>query len=121
MFRFKKFKVYNDAKKFIGFCEKIIGKENNRESSALVYQIRSAYLSIILNIAEGAACASDKEFRRFLEISLRSVHEVVAAFDVAFEIGIFNAKIQSELEIFAEELCKQINGFRKHLGGGGKL
>jgi hypothetical protein len=50
-----------------------------------------------------------------LEISLRSVNEVVAAFDIGFEIGLFNGKIQAELESKAEILCKQIHGFRNHL------
>ena len=113
MFRFKDFKVYKDAKEFASFCEKILKNLNhNRE---LTYQIRGAYLSVILNIAEGSACDSDKEFRRFLEISLRSAHEVVAAFDLLLELSLIDDKIQLELESKAENLCKQINGFRRKL------
>ena len=115
MFRFKKFKVYEDAKKFAAFCEQILKKFDFTYNRELINQIRSAYLSIILNIAEGSACNSDKEFRRFLEISLRSAHEVVAAFDFALETGIISDKIEQEIEAKAEDLCKQINGFRKHL------
>ncbi|MFC1568384.1 four helix bundle protein [Candidatus Margulisiibacteriota bacterium] len=115
MFRYKDFKVYKDAKEFASFCEKIIQNLNYSKHRELISQIRSAYLSIILNIAEGSACNSDKEFRRFLEISLRSTHEVVAAFDLALEMKLINDKIQNDLEAKAEELCKQINGFRKAL------
>jgi four helix bundle protein len=115
MFRFKDFKVYQDSKKFASFCEKIIQNLNYGKHRELISQIRSAYLSIILNIAEGSACNSDKEFRRFLEISLRSVHEVVAAFDLTLELSLIDDKIQKQLETKAEELCKQINGFRKAL------
>ncbi|MBU0502459.1 MAG: four helix bundle protein [bacterium] len=114
MFRFKGFKVYKDAKEFASFCETILQKINFSHKG-LIYQIRSAYLSIILNIAEGSACDSDKEFRRFLEISLRSTHEVVAAFDVALELKLVDDKIINKLEEKAENLCKQLNGFRKTL------
>jgi len=115
VFRFKNFKVYKDAKEFCAFCENVIKNFSSQENRALASQIRSAYLSITLNIAEGSSCDSDKEFRRFLEMSLRSVHEVVAAFDIALELGIIDVKIQEELETKAESLCKQINGFRRSL------
>ena len=115
MFRFKEFKVYQDAKKFGALCERVLSKIPKTTNFPLFSQIRSAYLSVTLNIAEGSACDSDKVFRRFLEISLRSVHEVVAAFDLALEIGLINDKIQKEIEITAEELCKQLNGFRRSL------
>jgi len=115
MFRFKEFKVYKDAKQFIGFCEGLLGKYDFGSNRELIAQIRSACISIVLNIAEGSACNSDKEFRRFLEISLRSVHEVVAAFDIALELGLLNDKILLETEEKAENLCKQINGFRRSL------
>lgn len=117
MFRFKEFQVYKDSKEFVKFCEEIISKTKIKQHKELTYQIRSALLSIILNIAEGSACATDKEFSRFLEISLRSVYEVVAAFDLAFETGLIDAITFEEIENKAEYLCKQINGFRRSLRG----
>ena len=115
MFRFKNFKVYKYAKEFAGFCEKAIKGIDRSRNYELINQIRGAYLSIILNIAEGSACDSDAEFRRFLEISLRSAYEVAAAFDFALEMELISDKIQTEVESKAEELCKQLSGFRKTL------
>ncbi|OGC08041.1 hypothetical protein A2526_02235 [candidate division WOR-1 bacterium RIFOXYD2_FULL_36_8] len=115
MFRFKNFKIYNEAKDFAKFCEEVISKNLKNDRKELLFQTRGAYLSVILNIAEGSGCDSDKEFRRFLEISLRSVYEVVAAFDLAFEMGLVDGKIQETIESKAEMLCKQISSFRKKL------
>jgi four helix bundle protein len=114
MFRFREFKVYKDAKKFAATCEKAL-KPIKSGNFPLISQVRSAYISIVLNIAEGSACDSDKEFARFLEISLRSVHEVVAAFDLCFELGLVDGIILKEIDQEAESLCKQINGFRRSL------
>jgi len=72
-------------------------------------------LSVILNIAEGSGCDTDKEFSRFLEISLRSVYEIVAAFDFAFETNLISILAFEEVENKAEQICKQINGFRRSL------
>jgi len=115
MFRFRGFKVYKDSISFAKDCEKVLSDPKLHKNPQLINQARAAYLSIVLNIAEGSGCDSDKEFRRFLEISLRSAHEVVAAFDLALELGLINAKIISEIEAKAEILCKQLNGFRRSL------
>jgi four helix bundle protein len=48
----------------------------------LVDQIRRAALSVALNIAEGSAKGSDKDFNRYIHISLGSAYEVIAALDI---------------------------------------
>jgi len=115
VFRFKEFQVYKDSKEFIKFCDKTITETEIHKDKTLTYQLRSALLSIILNIAEGSACSTDKEFRRFLEISLRSLYEIIAAFDFAFDLNLIDKFAFEEIENKAESLCKQINGFRRSL------
>ncbi len=82
-FRFKNFKVYQDAKKFCKFCRSIVKKYIEPVDKELASQINRALHSLVLNIAEGSADHSNIEFARFLGISIRSVYETVAGFDLA--------------------------------------
>ena len=54
-FRFKEFRVYQEAKDYCKFSRDIIKK-----------YIERAINSVVLNIAEGSADNSDVEFARFL-------------------------------------------------------
>ncbi len=112
-FRFKKFKVYQDAKTFTALCREIIKKEINDRN--LLDQIKRALNSIVLNIAEGSADNSDTEFARFLGISIRSVYEVVAGFDLALTFGMINQETNKKIEEEAESLVKQLSAFRSSL------
>ena len=113
VFRFKNFKVYQDAKDFGKFCREIVDKKITDRN--LADQLRRALNSVILNIAEGSAYNSDIEFARFLGISIRSVYEVVAGFDIALHYGMINEELNMQFEEKAEELIKQLCGFRTSL------
>ncbi len=83
----------------------------------MAFQIGGALNSIILNIAEGSADQSDIEFARFLGISIRSVYETVAGFDLALLYGFITEGQNEEIESAAHELVKQLSGFRNSLKG----
>jgi four helix bundle protein len=70
-------------------------------------------LSIVLNIAEGSAKKSDKDFNRFIENSLGSVNETVAGLDVAFTNRFISQEDFSRLVQNAEYIAKQLGGFFK--------
>ena len=112
-FRFKTFPVYQDAKQYSEFCRNLI-REHITDRS-LADQIIRALNSIVLNIAEGSADNSDVEFARFLGISVRSVYETVAGFDLATAYGMIDKKLNAEIEGQAENLVKQLCGFRVSL------
>ena len=114
-FRFRNFKVYQDAKKFRQLVRKILKKFPSDERYALTDQISRSCLSIVLNIAEGSAKKSDKEFSRFLEISIASVNEVVAGFDLALDDTLISQEDFSQIENEAENIAKQLGGFMKVL------
>jgi four helix bundle protein len=114
-FRFKNFKVYQDSKRFCKSCRDIVKKNIKSKDKDLASQIERALNSIILNIAEGSADNSDVEFARFLGISIRSLYEVVAGFDLALLYGMIVAEQNKEIESDAQELVKQLSGFRNSL------
>ncbi|MCC6544742.1 MAG: four helix bundle protein [Nitrospirae bacterium] len=112
-FRFKSFRVYNEAKAFCKFCRDHVSE--NITDKGLADQIYRALNSIVLNIAEGSADTSDAEFARFLGISIRSVYETVAGFDLAETYGIITADLNLDIESKAERLVKQLSSFRSSL------
>ncbi|OGY44859.1 MAG: hypothetical protein A2729_05570 [Candidatus Buchananbacteria bacterium RIFCSPHIGHO2_01_FULL_39_14] len=81
-------------------------------------QLRRATLSIVLNIVEGSARQSDKEFFRFIQLSLGSASEVVACLDVMHSADLINRKNFDEMMLECEEIAKQLGGFSKKLRQG---
>ena len=114
-FRFKQFEVYKDAKKLRKLAQSLLQKFPSSERNALKDQINRSCLSVVLNIAEGSAKSSDREFARFLETSVASVNEVVAGFDLACDDGIISHEELMQVEKLAESIAKQLGGFRKML------
>ena len=117
-FRFKKFKVYQDAKNFCKFCREIVDKYIEPRDRDLASQIKRALHSLVLNIAEGSADNSDIEFSRFLGISIRSVYETVSGFDLALLYGLITEQINEKVEADAHDLVKQLSAFRNSLTSG---
>ena len=114
-FRFKNFKVYQDSKRFTRRCLRIIQRYIKKKNPGLASQIERALISIVLNIAEGSAGDSDADFARFLGVSIKSVNEVAAGFDLANDLGLITGTCLQEIEMEAENLLKQLSSFRKRL------
>ncbi|MDN3515498.1 MAG: four helix bundle protein [Candidatus Brocadia sp.] len=96
MYRFEKLEVW---KKAMDFCELIYQKSKifpKTEVYGLTSQIRRATTSIPLNIAEGSACRTKKEFTQFLTIALRSQYEVVTIIELCYRLN-FLLKADSDL------------------------
>jgi four helix bundle protein len=58
----------------------------------MISQIRRAALSVHLNIAEGASRRSERERKRYFEISRGSIVEIDAALDIARDLGYIDIK-----------------------------
>jgi four helix bundle protein len=114
-FRFKDFRVYQEAKEYCLFCRNITVAHIDKKDKGLANQINRALNSIVLNIAEGSADKSDIEFARFLGISLRSAYETVGGFDLATLYGYVDEGLNQEVENNAHNLVKQLAAFRNKL------
>ena len=91
--------IYNLSKKF-----------PKEELYGLISQIRRAAISISSNIAEGAGRGSNKEFLRFVHISLGSLNEVESQIYVAHKLG-----YTKETDLL--EILKKIQELGNLLGG----
>ncbi len=86
----------------------------NTEKFGLYSQLSRAVISIPSNIAEGCAKDSQKEFIRFLKISLGSSFEVETQIIICIELGYFT---KDEGESIIEKiniLQKRINALTKY-------
>jgi four helix bundle protein len=114
-FRFKEFRVCKEGKADCLFCRNVVNDHILYNDRGLADQINGALNSILLNIAEGSADNSDKEFARFLGISIRSVYETVAGFDIATLHDFINEDLNNEIEEKAHSLAKQQAAFSTRL------
>ena len=114
-FRFKEFRVYQAVKEYCRYSRDVVGEQVRMRDSGLASQIQRALNSIVLNIAEGSADHSDAEFARFLGISIRSLYESVAGFDLAAHYGYIDPDLNREIEERAHALVKQLASFRNTL------
>lgn len=81
-----------------------------QEKYGMSSQLKRASVSILLNIAEGAARGSYKEFAYFLNISRGSVSEVDALLDVLKELEYIDAEKYDGLVSKLNEISALLQG-----------
>jgi len=113
-FRFLNFKVYQDSKKFYNRIIELTEKVPEK-LEYLVLQLRRSALSVILNIAEGSAKKSDRDFNRFIENSLGSINESLACLEIILEHGLITKETFHDLFLQGESIAKQLGGLSKKL------
>ena len=78
-------------------------------------QAEDAIDSVCRNIAEGFGCASHREFARYLEISRRSLNELLDCLRSAHLKGYITGKELSDLGALAHRLYPALNGLIAYL------
>lgn len=115
MYNFEKLTVWQKA---MDFCElvyietKMFPKE---EMFGLTSQLRRAATSIALNISEGSACSSKREFKRFLNIALCSQYEIVTITKLCKKLNFFTNETYAEISSALDEIGKLLHGLIKSL------
>lgn len=112
---FRKLKIYQGAVRYAVDIYRLSRTFPDEELYGLTSQIRRAAISISLNIAEGSGSGSEKEFKRFLEIALRSTYEVMACLEMASKLTYCKKEDFDALMAEADEISAMINGFAKSL------
>ncbi len=114
-FRFRDFTIYKEARGFRQLVRKQLQQFPAEERFRLIDQIHRSALSTMLNIAEGSAKGTDKDFAQFLRMAIGSLNEVMAGFDAAIDDGFLTQEQADTIERAAEQLAKQIGSFIKTL------
>jgi four helix bundle protein len=68
-----------------------------------------------LNIAEGSGKNSDKELNRFIDISLGSLNETLAATDVLKGTKLITESDFNRIFKLIDEILNQLGGFKKKI------
>ncbi len=114
MYNFEKLDVYQKARRLVREVYSITGKYPKNEQFVLVPQTRRAVISITLNIAEGSI-KTKKEFARFIDISLGSLLELEALFQISQDLGYLNEEDFRKISEGLQELYKMLVSLKSYL------
>jgi len=113
--RFEDIQAWQKARLLVKEIYSISNSGQFAKDFGLRDQIRRAAVSIMLNIAEGFARKTAKEFVQFLVIAHGSAAEVQAALYVALDQQYINQECFDALYNQAQETSKMIMGFARYL------
>lgn len=108
-FRFEELKIWQKAVELSNEVDLLTKSFPVDERFSLASQIKRAADSVVLNIAEGSTGQTTPEFKRFLNMALRSAIEVVACLFLARTRSYTTEETFRKLY---EVLCKMITKFR---------
>jgi four helix bundle protein len=115
MHNFKELNCWQEAKDFSVVVYKITSKFPTSEIYGITSQIKRAAVSIPSNIAEGAGRNTNKDFSRFIGISLGSSFELETQFIIASELNFIDKFDVEELILRLNKIQKMLVNFQKHL------
>ena len=97
MHRFKDLEIWKLSREFCSQIYTTTTTFPDSEKFGLTNQLRRASVSVPSNIAEGCSRSSNKDFSRFIEISIGSIYEIETQLLIAFDLGYLNQKKLKEL------------------------
>ena len=115
MHNFKKLAIWQLSIELATLVYKSTNSFPKSEVYGLTSQIRRAAVSISSNIAEGSGRNTDKDFARFLDISIGSSFELETQIEIAFLLEYVEKDIYEVLIQDCSQLQKMIYSFRKKL------
>jgi len=87
----------------------------NHERFGLLSQTQRSAVSIPTNIAEGSAKSSNKDFARFLEMSIGSSYELETVLIIASRLKYIDSDVFLSIQNKITEIQKMITGFKNKL------
>ncbi len=118
MGKFEKFEeilAWQKGRELVGDVYEVTAGSNFPRDFGLRDHIRRASVSIMLNIAEGFARRTNKEFSQFLFIAHGSVAEVQSALCIALDQKYISRESFEKLYSHCSEVPRMISGLIKYL------
>ncbi|HWB25504.1 MAG TPA: four helix bundle protein [Chitinophagaceae bacterium] len=111
-FKFEELRVWHKTLELTNEVDLLAKTFPVEERFSLASQIKKAGDSVVLNIAEGSTGQTNPEFKRFLDIALRSAVEVVACLFIAKARKYIADDSFKKLYDEYDVLCKMITKLR---------
>lgn len=115
MHNFKRLEVWNKSMALVRNIYELTKKFPKTEQFGLTSQIQRAAVSIPANIAEGSAKSSNKDFARFLEISVGSSCELETLIIIAKDLSYIDEANFNLLDKQIKEIQRMLLGFKSQL------
>jgi len=112
---FRKLDIWIDGVDLADKVYSMTSKFPTEERFGLSSQMQRAAVSVSSNIAEGSAKDSDKDYCRFLGISLGSLYELETQLEIAYRRGYMEDVIYTDMLAKTIGLQRRIFAFRQHL------
>ena len=115
MHNFRKLDTWLDGVELADTIYTLTASFPKTEIYGLSSQMQRAAVSVPSNIAEGSSKGSDRDFARFLSISLGSLFELETQIEIAYRRGYISTENYYALRPRIESLQKRIYNLRVHL------
>jgi len=107
--------VYNLSRKLIVRVYKVTNEFPSSEKFGLTSQIHRSVISVCLNIAEGSAKGSKKDFAHFIKIALGSLIEMDISLKIAIDLNFAKQNDYDDLDGLIKDLYFKLIGLHKSL------
>ena len=114
MHNFRKLDTWLDGVELADTIYTLTASFPKTEIYGLSSQMQRAAVSVPSNIAEGSGKGSDRDFARFLSISLGSLFELETQIEIAYRRGYISTENYYALRPRIESLQKRIYNLRVH-------
>ncbi len=115
MLRFKDLEIWKKSRVFCSEIYAITSKFPETEKFGLTNQLRRAAVSIPSNIAESYSRKSNKDFSRFLQITLGSAYEIETQLLISFDLKFIDQTELNKLSKELESIIKMTSKFKSTL------
>lgn len=116
---YNKLIVYQKSRELTVFIYKLTKKFPYHEIQGLTSQIRRAAVSVCLNISEGSARSTDKQFYNFINIAIGSITETKVCLEISLDLGYISKEDHDSAFNQSEEISKMLFSLRKSLSADG--
>jgi len=115
MHNYRELKIWHKAIDLSVDIYELVADYPNDEKFGLVSQLRRASVSVPSNIAEGSSRGSEKDFARFLTMSLGSLFEIETQLIISQRVNYIKNDELEEFKTKIIDLIRMIMAFKKHI------